>query len=486
MSRLLVLLLLAPLAFGDVDVAVDSFDAHTAVAFGAGERFYATAIVRNHSDEPAHDVVIVLHTDFAWPMELPRWRDVHCDPLFVPDETFVCRMDTLPARGALILDYTFIATEERVQRMRIDVYTSSRDAHPTNNSGENYVFIGKTKGRVDLGVRVTPEQIVPPGAPAAIRVEITNHGGGTAKNIYLGDRSGLAPSPHIVIELPPGEAVTFVVDVPPREREETLRYVFEVFAEDNLDLQTANNIATAVVSIGSAESWRRVLIPLVASTVSGANRAQWTTDVTMLLRGDDVDVRPGVCEFAIGTCGPPDRPHNRPFLLEGHPVSFLYVRAADAHKLKINARAYDRSRGRDTAGAEIPIAREEDFTGARTSLLGIPFSPRHRYTLRVYDADGRGGARVLVHFYVNDEEQPRATTVATLAVNQREQRRTTTALLPVYPATVQLDPLQFIAFDARFERLRIDVEPAEPGLRLWSFVSVTSNDTHHVTTVSQQ
>jgi hypothetical protein len=34
--------------------------------------------------------------------------------------------------------------------------------------------------------------------------------------------------------------------------------------------------------------------------------------------------------------------------------------------------------------------------------------------------------------------------------------------------------------------LRVDIEPLDPTLRLWSFVSVTNNDTHHVTTFSSR
>jgi hypothetical protein len=33
--------------------------------------------------------------------------------------------------------------------------------------------------------------------------------------------------------------------------------------------------------------------------------------------------------------------------------------------------------------------------------------------------------------------------------------------------------------------VRVDIVPFDAGLKLWSFVSVTNNETHHVTTFSQ-
>jgi hypothetical protein len=36
------------------------------------------------------------------------------------------------------------------------------------------------------------------------------------------------------------------------------------------------------------------------------------------------------------------------------------------------------------------------------------------------------------------------------------------------------------------DTLRVDVRPITEGTRIWSFVSVTNNETHHVTTFSAQ
>ena len=56
---------------------------------------------------------------------------------------------------------------------------------------------------------------------------------------------------------------------------------------------------------------------------------------------------------------------------------------------------------------------------------------------------------------------------------------------PVIPGYLQLELGQLLPL-AGISTVRVDVEPTDPALKLWSFVSVTNNDTHHVTTFSAQ
>lgn len=50
---------------------------------------------------------------------------------------------------------------------------------------------------------------------------------------------------------------------------------------------------------------------------------------------------------------------------------------------------------------------------------------------------------------------------------------------------LQIDPAQLANLDGA-DMMRVDVEPLTPGIKIWAFVSVTDNDTHHVTTFSAQ
>jgi len=140
---------------------------------------------------------------------------------------------------------------------------------------------------------------------------------------------------------------------------------------------------------------------------------------------------------------------------------------------------WDVSRETETAGSEVPIVREHRFSAAAQSILGIPVAPQYRHTLRVYDFDGRTGTRVAIRVYVNDESAPRASVERTLTA--ASTATTPTAQLPVHPAYLQLDPASLASL-AGATTMRIEIQPLEEGVRLWSFVSATNNNTHHVTT----
>ena len=62
-----------------------------------------------------------------------------------------------------------------------------------------------------------------------------------------------------------------------------------------------------------------------------------------------------------------------------------------------------------TAGSEIPIPRESDFTSTTNVLLGIPVASQYRHTLRVYNLDGQRVTPVAIRIYADAETTPRAT-----------------------------------------------------------------------------
>jgi hypothetical protein len=265
-----------------------------------------------------------------------------------------------------------------------------------------------------------------------------------------------------------------------------------VGGEDYSDPLIANNNGTATItSAAEVETWNRVLIPLIGPDVHGVNGALWRTQVTGLIESDTpVDVRPGFCEFNL-ICPPFVQPLNTPFDVYGTSLAgflgtglgqFVYLREADEPKLHLNARVYDVSRTQETAGSEIPIVREHDFSTETISLLGIPVASQYRHTLRVYDFDGREGAQVAIRIYANEETTPRLSLTRSLTGSAGT---VTIGDRPVFPATTQFEIGQLLSL-AGIGTLRVDIEPLDDGLRLWSFVSVTNNDTHHVTTFSAQ
>lgn len=296
---------------------------------------------------------------------------------------------------------------------------------------------------------------------------------------------GLSYGPQAVIctrtSLAPGEVAPITLTTTAPADGGTFTVNARVGGQGFSDPLTANNAGVAVVtSAVEVESWSRVLLPLVGPDVHGANGALWRTETTLMLDSAIV-VEPIHCEIVI-TClqFPVGIPIAYPGIT-GALGQFLHVRTADESKVHVNTRVYDVSRSTETAGAEIPIAREDDFTSEPISLLGIPVASHYRHTLRIYDFDGRNGAPVLIRIYAGQETTPRLSLTRTLSapgVTVGDNR-------PLHPGTIQFEIGQQLPL-AGIDTLRVDIEPLEAGLRLWSFVSVTNNSTHHVTTFSAQ
>jgi hypothetical protein len=282
------------------------------------------------------------------------------------------------------------------------------------------------------------------------------------------------------------------MEAPPADG--TLPMTVRVRGEGHSDPDTSNDLATATIQVGAGqepepeEPLTRILVPLTGDDVPGVGGALWRTETTML-------IDPGMTEQPLRRCSnqpglpvcPPltvGTPFNpRPSLIDSaHPNGqFIYLREADASKIHINSRVFDVSRATETAGSEIPVVRESLFTSATVSLLGIPVASQYRHALRVYELDAKGG-RVRVRVYANGETTPRADGVHSLTVVPGTM--IPIANVPENPGYLQLDLGQLMSMSG-VQTLRVDVQPFDEGLRLWSFVSITNNDTHHVTTFSQ-
>jgi len=257
-----------------------------------------------------------------------------------------------------------------------------------------------------------------------------------------------------------------------------------VIAEENDDAGPGPNLAAVDVSVGSPARWTRILLPVTATDIPGAFGSLWKTEYTLLLREGGVFVPWCEAQPIADPCGGPPvgrQIQTRGFIFQFASSQFLYVRD-DASKVSVHARVYDSSRAGETAGAELPLAREDDFTTGTISLVGIPVAAQYRHTLRVYDGDGRGGSRVAIDMYGDSGATPFFSTIATLATPEHTFTLTT-ALLPAFPAALQLD-LGALADTSPYKSLRVDIRPLDQNLRIWGFASITNNDTHHVTVVT--
>jgi hypothetical protein len=228
-----------------------------------------------------------------------------------------------------------------------------------------------------------------------------------------------------------------------------------------------------------------ILFPIARQPFAGEYGASWKNTNLAFNDSDEYVSIDSTCQVDpcpfIGI-----RPHSA-----GEPVGFIHAPydSTDGGLLHLNrtlsgqvhfdSRIEDLSRASLTAGTEIPVIREADLLTGVAELLDVPLDPRFRQTLRIYEPIFGGGSQVAVSFY--DME------TGILLARQE--------LTFPFPPESDLQPddlgyLQISDFHGRFpslaltRRLRIEVVPLTEGLRYWTFVSITNNETQHVTLVT--
>lgn len=512
---LLLLLTLAPALLADsADLQFTSFNT-TKNVLQASERFTVTMRWRNNGPDAATGVVVTVGSGSGafvttgsgtsgWP----------CEPTF-GNEGFACRGTLAVGHEAEMVVTMLAPSRGGSWTLRANIAATTPDPQPGNNSAQSVLELVGRPATSQSDLKIVPASQsfdAAKGARITIPLVVRNDGE-PAEDVMVSlafEPQTLIPigasgsgwtcfnathSPWLVLcsrpELRVGIEAPILVDVPALPQHDAVyRFHARVVAEGIHDAVPGNELATATVRVGSPVTYSRLLIPLIPNQTPGANNALWKAETMLLIRSDtQIGLSPELCDF-IQVCSPVIQhwPLRKPFELQAmfsddRGGMFLYTRTDDMPKLDANSRVYDLARLEETAGSEIPIPRESDFVATTISLLGIPVAPQYRHTLRVYDFDGSAGARVVVRVYANGEETPRANTIQTLTLSPRA-RRFTEHQLPTHPAYLQIDPAQLLSL-ADVTSLRVDVEPLD-GSKIWAFVSLTNNDTHHVTTFSAQ
>lgn len=475
------------------------------------ETFTLTARVRNFGPDAATGAYAILGSNapgVVLTVSAPAgWLCID------PGREFVtCTRESMPAGAEAEFAITLTAPQPTPIAFRVGATAGSTgDANQANEIVQVAIPLLHPDRQSDVGVTVAlGTNPVAEGGAVRATVNVRNEGPDAARDLVVaivqdGPMPLAASGPGWSCtasrinmlcrraELAAGTAapINLSATAPPRETRVPLS--FRVRAETNYDPENGNNLQRVVVSVGSASSWERVLFPITADFIPGPGGAAWTTEIGALIRDDEVpDFAPHPCELIQVTCFYEPPPLRRQFDAFNHLLvpqvrlpggQYFYMRPGDARKFRFNARIYDDARVERTAGAEVPVVRDADFTSDVIALLNIPVLPAYRHTLRVYDADARDGALVRIRIYRGDELEPHADTVRALRTLIRQT--TTTALLPTHPAYAQEELSQLLPLEG-LEPLRVEIEPVTPGVRLWAFVSVTNNETHHVTVVTPQ
>jgi len=514
MKRLAILLFLSASALADADLAFFSMTADR-IQVVTGERLRVTARVRNNGPDAARNARVTLSQDLTgYFLDVSAPAGWSCEDARYTSAV-TCTIASFAAGAEAEFSAASLAPLAPTARHSIGgvVFHDDRDPLPGNLNSRVNIVVSAASTNADLTLAADPLLQVAPNAQTTVHVQPGNTGPDDARDVaVIVDFTSDAPAAMSAsgtgwrcegvsatrtvctrTRLASGATVPIELHVTAPANDQVLSLHTRITAELIHDPQPQTDLYTAIY-VGAAENWRRILLPTSADRIAGANGALWRTDVRMLIASaTPVEIRPHNCDLSvIPECFVEELPLRSEFdprergMLVEHirgAGQFLYVRAADFEKVRFNARVYDAARQTETAGAELPLPRDDEFTSAPIDLLGIPVAPQYRHTLRIYDLHGRNGTRAIVRVYAGAETEPRATHEVTLGGT--EEMRITTALLPVHAAFAQLTLAELLPLDG-IESVRIEVAPADPGARLWSFVTITNNDTHHVTTVSPQ
>ncbi|HUP64909.1 MAG TPA: hypothetical protein VM557_06495 [Thermoanaerobaculia bacterium] len=229
----------------------------------------------------------------------------------------------------------------------------------------------------------------------------------------------------------------------------------------------------------------RVLIPVAFyGTVHGAHGSIWRME---LAGYNDSELYVKVAPH--GTCGIPCAPFpagaKRSFTLDmagpGYPGDgkFYYVDRPHHRSVHFELRARDISRETSTWGTEIPVVREHEVREGPVHLLDVPALDGFRLALRIYDLgpELNLSSQALVRVFDFSGGELLLELVVPLS---------TGGVSPKYvPAQARLEDFGSELGSFR-GRVRFEITPVGNATRLWGFMSITHNETQHVTVVTPQ
>lgn len=230
-----------------------------------------------------------------------------------------------------------------------------------------------------------------------------------------------------------------------------------------------------------------VLIPVAIEQTQGAYGTIWQSQLIVSNASDEQ------IAFAWGQpfCNLPGcgvlyiEPHEvRLQFGEGVPTNpgLLYVvEKGHSSAIQFSVRVWDTSRETSDYGTFMPVVRERDFETGPIELLNVPTDDNYRVTLRVYEPAPTNQHAVRVQVLGLQD----GTELGEAIVNLRDGT----------------DPSEPYAFRPSFGQIadvvgtfpairntgpvRVRIEPLG-DFQYWAFITVTSNDTQHVSVIAPQ
>lgn len=256
----------------------------------------------------------------------------------------------------------------------------------------------------------------------------------------------------------------------------------------NVRLQRGSASVTAVNAFRFGQPFEgdveRVLFP-VNLMARGAFGSDWATDIDV--RNDGPIAVETIPLFWVDPASPV-LPIPMPLISGGRSNfgnrnrdggDFLYTPRGLERSLSYASHVIDRSRADADLGTEVPVVRDEDAAPV-IRLLEVPVDPRFRAKLRVYNLD----ENMTVALTFRDPVTGRSV--------QQALQLTGYQVCPNAPCFSERPAFGVIDLDAipdlRTMQNGVDVtiSSSTNDARLWAFVTVTNNETQHVTVYTPQ
>lgn len=257
-----------------------------------------------------------------------------------------------------------------------------------------------------------------------------------------------------------------------------------------------SSVLLVLASLAQAQTPEKLLLPIAPQRVAGAFGSEWVTDAAVTNMSDS-PIRasrdlPPVC---IALCTPfPIPARSTVFVTDiprtaGVAGTFLFVESGRAGDLSVTLRTRDSSRQKETWGTVIPVVGANDLFAGRFGLTDVPVEAQFRSTLRIYDFDAETAPAVRVRFYRLDPQHDPSNNSVQSDADTLLFDVIPTFNLPapgtrtIFPASVEI-PLWLLPELANAGRVRVQIDPLTGTRDYWAFVSVTHNETQHVTIVT--
>jgi len=243
----------------------------------------------------------------------------------------------------------------------------------------------------------------------------------------------------------------------------------------------------ALSTLGISSAAEKVLLPIHVREVPGAFGSVWTSFLSVTNHSTQPIVIFGLTPCELAPCLPEPVPGGSSF----SPCefrSFAEAEADDISDVSFLLRVQDLSRQSETWGTVIPTVRERNATlsPGRLELLDVPVSNSFRAMLRVYSFLPGVEAFVRLRAYAPASSSCLPTQGADALIHDSVQTLKVSADAPLEEPPILSLALATISEIEAYERVRIEVEPITTDVGFWAFVSVTNNETQHMTAIIPQ